>query len=244
MGRSPKCTGRPPPGAQPSWSTFCQHRHMASWAMHHAPWAPRIQTPAEAPWATCPWWAVWASCLVAGMTVHVEGLLLSSAQNVEADHSCSVVLSTLLPVGTVGCTDRSCLSGTPLCRAPNKAAHDQSWPVWGFLQPPKARGFKALWHIWNPFMAPQLGPLWSSGLLRGRDQAILFLFYFLNLCMIGSPAPSSFTSYSKDWLNDWVFLYCVGGDLAISCWIYFLPNDNLTLSTVLVPQKGAWNTQH
>lgn len=169
---------------------------------------------------------------------------LSSAQNVEADHSCSVVLSTLLPVGTVGCTDRSCLSGTPLCRAPNKAAHDQSWPVWGFLQPPKAWGFKALWHIWNPFMAPQLGPLWSSGLLRGRDQAILFLFYFLNLCMIGSPAPSSFTSYSKDWLNDWVFLYCVGGDLAISSWIYFLPNDNLTLSTVLVPQKGAWNTQH
>lgn len=41
-----------------------------------------------------------------------------------------------------------------------------------------------------------------------------------------------------------VFLYCVGGDLVISIQLPFLPNDNLTLSTVLIPHQNAWNTQH
>ena len=39
-------------------------------------------------------------------------------------------------------------------------------------------------------------------------------------------------------------LRCVGGDLANSGWISFLPRDNLTLSILLMLQEDAWNTQH
>lgn len=125
-------------------------------------------------------------------------------------HLCSVVLSTFLFVGTVGSTDRSGLSGTTLCRAPNKAAHGQRLPVWGFWQPQRLEvEVSVVVHV-EPTHGTQLGPLGISRLLICRNQTILFLFYFLNLYMVGCLAPSSFTSHSKDWLNDW--------GLSLLCW--------------------------
>lgn len=118
-------------------------------------------------------------------------------------HLCSVVLSIPLLAGTVGGTDRSGLSGTTLCRAPNKAAHGQRLPVWGFWQPQRLEvEVSVVVHVEHTH-GMQLGPSGISGLLTCRNQAILFLFYFLNLYMVGCLAPSSFTSHSKDWLNDW-----------------------------------------
>ena len=118
-------------------------------------------------------------------------------------HLCSVVLSIPLLVGTVRGTDRSGLSGTTLCRAPNKAAHGQRLPVWGFWQPQRLEVEVSVVVRVEPTHGMQLGPSGISGLLTRRNQAILFLFYFLNPYTVGCLTPSSFTSYSKDWLNDW-----------------------------------------
>ena len=141
-----------------------------------------------------------APCLAAGMAVDMEGLLVSPAQNAGAD---IFVLSTLLLVGTVGGTDRFGLSGTTLCRAANKAAHGQRLPVWGFGQPQRLEVEVSVVVSVEPTHGMQLGPSGISRLLICRNQAILFLFYFLNLYMVGYLAPSSFTSHTKDWLNDW-----------------------------------------
>lgn len=169
--------------------------------MNCAPGPLGTQTPSEDPWDTCPHWVVWAPWLAASVAVQAVGFFLALPDALRLIQY-SVAIIPLLPAGTVWCTDRSYSSCATLCRAPNKAAYGQRWPVQGFQQPQRLGGLRSVAHL-EPIHGMQLGHLGSFELLSGRNKAILFLFYFLNLCPVVSLTPSSFTSCSKHWLKDW-----------------------------------------
>lgn len=180
--------------------------------------------------------------LPAWLAVQVEGLFLGSAQHVEAK---SVFRGACY---TPACRDcgmswQISIILTTLCRARNKAAYGQRWPVWDLQQPPKAWGFEVLLHTYSPFLSRNLAS-WEAlnYSVAGTKPSSFSFTSWIYAWWILIPIPLSLPGPKIGWKMGLSLLY--QEYLAISSRLSFLPDDNLSLSTVLIPQEDAWKTQH
>lgn len=193
---------RPSPGPQPS---CCPSSNKARWhlrlCLHCAP--------PEDPWATCPRWAVWAPCSavsVAGCSGGWASPWLCPARGAESVFSGACYTPACRDCGMS--RQISVILAT-LCRARNKAAYGQRWPVWDLQQPQRLGGLRScctpVAHSWHGTWP--VGKLWitqwqepshplSLSLLESMPGGFSypFLFHFLvqrSVERLGSFSPIS-----------------------------------------------------